>query len=149
MAFYKEHIVSYKDLQKLFRNEVNAIDAVELVDTTPWLMLAKAEVIAVEDSVVFTEALTEALRDESCEELTDEQIAHFGNLLVALKAAFRSQTNGLELTLHPFDLDCGDNEGEPDHHDGCAFVVRNVVSLTPAGEAFKDHLTEYCWGEFS
>ena len=64
-----------------------------------------------------------------------------------LVGKFGINTN-LTLGLGFYDEDGGDRYDQVDSHEGCVFFVDGMVSLTPAGEKFKDVVRERLWTQY-
>ena len=64
-----------------------------------------------------------------------------------LVGKFRINTD-LTLGLGFYNEDEGDRYDEVDSHEGCVFFVDGMVSLTPAGEKFKEVVRERLWTQY-
>jgi hypothetical protein len=64
-----------------------------------------------------------------------------------LVGKFGINTN-LTLGLGFYDAEGGDRYDQVDSHEGCVFFVDGMVSLTPAGEKFKDVVRERLWTQY-
>ena len=65
-----------------------------------------------------------------------------------LIGVFSNNTGGLTLSLGFYDEEGGDRYDQVDSHEGCVFFVDGMVSLTPAGEKFKDVVRERLWTQY-
>ena len=64
-----------------------------------------------------------------------------------LVGKFASNT-GLTLGLGFYNEDDGDRYDEVDSHESCVFFVEGMVSLTPAGEKFKNVVNQRLWTQY-
>ena len=87
-------------------------------------------------------------QDDDYNQKVAEEISEKYNHLVAdLKNAFYEKT-GLTLYFDSYDEDGGDRYDNPNDKDGCIFCVGGMVQLTPAGEKYKDIITERRWTQY-
>ena len=84
---------------------------------------------------------------EDCQKIAEELVIKYDKHIQALKNSFSNKT-GLTLYFDSYDEDGGDRYDEPNDKDGCIFCVDGMVQLTPAGEKYKDIITERKWTQF-
>ena len=94
------------------------------------------------------DALADNCPDEDYDPQVVEDISEKYNVHVAnLQNAFNKKT-GLTLYFDCYDEDGGGRYDEPNDKDGCIFCVDGMVQLTPAGEKYKNIVTERRWTQF-
>jgi len=77
----------------------------------------------------------------------DEVPEVIGTALDKLRDAFEEATE-LRLGIGYYDEDGGDRYDSVEHTDGCIFDVEGIMQFTPAGEKWKDKLSEDMWTMF-
>ena len=85
-------------------------------------------------------------------ELSEDQIVEdifqeYEKLVIGLKNSFNKNT-GLTLYFDSYDEEGGDRYDNPGDKEGCVFCVEGMVQLTPAGQKFKDIISERKWTQF-
>lgn len=143
-------VIGYDDLKKICPDEINAIENEQYFKDIGWYYigrwLAWDDINEIEDMIL--DACYDTSHDEPYNQKIAEEISSKYNVHVAnLKNAFNKKT-GLTLYFDSYDEDGGDRYDEPNDKDGCVFCVDGMVQLTPAGEKYKDIVTERRWTQF-
>jgi len=148
-------VIEYDDLKKICPEEIESIENAKYFKDIGWGNIGRW--LAWSDNDQIIDALHDAVLDDESKptirlELTEEQIVEdifeeYEHLVVDLKNSFHTKT---ELTLYfdHYDIECGDRYDNPGDKDGCIFCVEGMVQLTPAGEKFKDIISERKWTQF-
>jgi len=114
-------IISYDDLKKICPKEIDDIEGGE--EFEDWGAVSRA--------VEF-----------------DELPVVMQKAVEGLIGVFSNNTGGLTLSLGFYNEDDGDRYDEVDAHEGCVFYVGGMVSLTPAGEKFKNVVNQRLWTQY-
>lgn len=148
-------VIEYDDLKKICPYEIQAIENAKYFDSIGWRVIGQW--LAWNDNDQIFDALHDAVLDDKSNpvmrlELTEEQIVEdifdqYETLVVNLKTVFNQKT-GLSLYFDDYDEEGGDRYDSPGDKDGCIFCVDGMVQLSPAGEKFKDIITERSWTQF-
>lgn len=148
-------VIEYDDLKKICPDEIQAIENAKYFDSVGWRTIGQW--LAWHDNDQIFDALDDAVLDDKSNpvmrlELTEEQIVEdifdqYETLVVNLKTVFNRKT-GLSLYFDSYDEDSGDRYDNPGDKDGCIFCVDGMMQLSPAGEKFKDIVTERSWTQF-
>jgi len=148
-------VIEYDDLKKICPDEIQAIENAKYFDSVDWRTIGQW--LAWNDNDQIFDALHDAVLDDKSNpvmrlELTEEQIVEdifdqYETLVVNLKTVFNRKT-GLSLYFDSYDEDSGDRYDNPGDKDGCIFCVDGMMQLSPAGEKFKDIVTERSWTQF-
>jgi len=148
-------VIEYDDLKKICPDEIQAIENAQYFDSVDWRTIGQW--LAWNDNDQIFDALHDAVLDDKSNpvmrlELTEEQIVEdifdqYETLVVNLKTVFNRKT-GLSLYFDSYDEDSGDRYDNPGDKDGCIFCVDGMMQLSPAGEKFKDIVTERSWTQF-
>lgn len=148
-------VIEYDDLKKLCPKEIKAIENAKYFDSVGWGVIGQW--LGWSDNDQIMDALHDAVLDDKSKpvirlELTEEKIVEdifeqYEQLVTNLKTAFHQKTD-LNLEFDYYDEDSGDRYDCPGDKDGCVFCVHGMVQLTPAGEKFKDIITERRWTQF-
>ncbi len=143
-------VIGYDDLKKICPDEINAIENEQYFKDIGWYYigrwLAWDDINEIEDMIL--DACYDTSHDEPYNQKIAEEISSKYNVHVAnLKNAFNKKT-GLTLYFDSYDEDGGDRYDEPNDKDGCIFCVDGMVQLTPAGEKYKDIVTERRWTQY-
>ena len=141
-------VIGYDGLKKIVPDEIAAIENEEYFTDTGWGSLARWS--AFDDPEQMKDDLIDAIDGDDVTETEEQSVeiinkydAHITNL----KNAFEKKT-GLTLYFDHYDMDGGDRYDNPNDKDGCIFCVDGMVQLTPAGEKYKDIITEHRWTQF-
>jgi hypothetical protein len=135
-------VIGYDDLKNICPNEIAAIENEKYFNDLGWETMAKW--LAWDDIVELEEAILDVLDDgDDPVDIAQKYNCHITNL----KNAFEKKT-GLTLYFDHYDEDSGDRYDEPGDKDGCIFCVSGMMVLSPAGEKFKDIITERRWTQY-
>ena len=135
-------VIGYDDLKKICPDEIKSIEQELYFGDIGWNSMGRW--LAWDDIVELEEAILDVLHDgDDPVDIAQKYNYHIANL----KNAFNQKT-GLTLYFDSYDEDGGDRYDEPNDKDGCIFCVDGMVQLTPAGEKFKDIVTERRWTQF-
>jgi hypothetical protein len=149
------YVIEYKDLKKICPDEIKAIEKAKYFDSVGWGNIGRW--LAWDDSDQIIDALHDGVIEDKSKpvirlELSEDQIVEdifqeYEKLVAALKNTFNKNT-GLTLYFDSYDEEGGDRYDNPGDKDGCIFCVDGMVQLTPAGEKFKDIISERKWTQF-
>ena len=149
-------VIEYKDLKKICPDEIKAVEKAKYFDDIGWGSISYW--LTWDDPDQIKDDIHSAiLNDESNPtirlELTEEEIVedvfaeYADNLIPNLKNSFKEKT-GLTLYFDNYNEEGGDRYDNPGDKEGCVFCVDGMVQLTPAGEKFKDIITERKWTQW-
>lgn len=143
-------VIGYDDLKKIVPEQIEYIENEKFFKDIGWGVIGQwlcwDDIAYVEDAVL--DNCYDGSHDDEYNQKVAEEIGRRYNHLVAdLKNAFYEKT-GLTLYFDSYDEDGGDRYDEPNDKDGCIFCVGGMVQLTPAGEKFKDIVTERRWTQY-
>jgi hypothetical protein len=148
-------VIEYDDLKKICPDEIKAVEQAKYFDSVGWGNIGRW--LAWSDNDQIFDALHDAVLDDKSKptvrpELTEEQIVEdifdqYEILVTNLKNSFNKNT-GLSLYFDHYDAEYGDRYDNPGDKDGCIFCVDGMMQLTPAGEKFKDIVTERKWTQY-
>lgn len=143
-------VIGYDDLKKICPDEISAIENEKFFKQIGWYhigrWLAWDDIVEIEDAILdncYDEHHDDKYNQQVAEDISNKYNVHVANL----KNAFEKKT-GLTLYFDSYDEEGGDRYDNPDHKDGCIFCVDGMVQLTPAGEKYKDIVTERRWTQF-
>lgn len=143
-------VIGYDDLKKIVPDEINAIENEQYFKDIGWYYigrwLAWDDINELEEAILdncFDEDQDDEHNQKVAEEISNKYNIHAANL----KNAFNQKT-GLTLYFDSYDEGGGDRYDEPNDKDGCIFCVDGMVVLSPAGEKYKDIVTERKWIQF-
>lgn len=143
-------VIGYDDLKKIVPDEINAIENEQYFKDIGWYYigrwLAWDDISEIEDQILdycFDEEKDDEYNQKIAEAIGSKYNTHVANL----KNAFEKKT-GLTLYFDSYDEEGGDRYDEPNDKDGCIFCVDGMVQLTPAGEKYKDIVTERRWTQY-
>ena len=143
-------VIEYDDLKKLCPKEIKAIEKEKCFKDIGWFYigrwLAWDDINEIEDAIL-DNCYDEEKDDEYNQKVAEEVSNKYNHLVADLKNAFHEKT-GLTLYFDSYDEDGGDRYDNPNDKDGCIFCVDGMVQLTPAGEKYKDIITEHRWTQF-
>ena len=149
------YVIEYKDLKKICPDEIKAIEKAKYFDSVGWGNIGRW--LAWDDSDQIIDALHDGVIEDKSKpvirlELSEDQIVEdifqdYDKLITDLKNSF-SKNTGLILYFDSYDEEGGDRYDNPGDKDGCIFCVDGMVQLTPAGEKFKDIISERKWTQF-
>ena len=146
-------VIEYKDLKKICPDEIKTIEKAKYFKEVGWgtvgQWLAWDDPDQIKDA--FYDAFYDAiLEDESkpgVDQIVEDIFQEYEKLVIALKNTFNKKT-GLTLYFDSYDEEGGDRYDNPGDKDGCIFCVEGMVQLTPAGQKFKDIISERKWTQF-
>ena len=138
------YVIPYDELKKICPDEIAAIENEKYFDVTGWGTIAKwltwDDPDNFKDEIYF---MNEGIDDDTVEKYVEIYDKH----IINLTKAFNEKT-GLTLYFDNYDEDSGDRYDEPGDEEGCVFCVNGMVQLTPAGEKYKDIITERRWTQY-
>ena len=135
-------VIGYDDLKKIVPKEINAIENEQFFKEIGWGTIG--EWLSWDDIAVIEDAILDVLDDgDDPVDISQKYNYHITNL----KNAFNKKT-GLTLYFDHYDMDGGDRYDNPNDKEGMIFCVDGMVQLTPAGEKYKDIITERRWTQF-
>ena len=139
-------VIGYDDLKKIVPEEIKTIENEQFFEEIGWGTIGQW--LSWDDISMVKDALADNCPDEDYDPQVVEDISEKYNVHVAnLQNAFNKKT-GLTLYFDCYDEDCGGRYDEPNDKDGCIFCVDGMVQLTPAGEKYKNIVTERRWTQF-
>ena len=148
-------VIEYDDLKKICPDEIKALQKAKYFKEVGWRTIGQW--LAWDDPDQIKDAFYDAILDDKSKpvirlELSEDQIVEdifqeYEKLVISLKNTFNQKT-GLTLYFDSYDEDGGDRYDNPGDKDGCIFCVDGMVQLTPAGEKFKDIISERKWTQF-
>jgi hypothetical protein len=150
MGSYAVHsfVIGYDDLKKICPDEIAAIENEQYFNDIGWRVLGKwlawDDIAELEDTVL---DLIDDEDDRKCQDIAEEIGSRYNAHIVNLKNAFESKTS-LTLYFDNYDYDGGDRYDEPGDKDGIIFCVQKMMVLSPAGEKYKNIITERRWTQF-
>jgi SpoVK/Ycf46/Vps4 family AAA+-type ATPase len=148
-------VIEYDDLKKICPDEIKVLQKAKYFKEVGWRSVGQW--LAWGDPDQIKDAFYDAILNDKSKpvirlELSEDQIVEdifqeYEKLVVALKNTFNKKT-GLTLYFDSYDEDGGGRYDNPGDKDGCIFCVDGMVQLTPAGEKFKDIISERKWTQF-
>lgn len=143
-------VIGYDDLKKICPEEISAIENEKFFGDIGWFhigrWLAWDDINEIEDAIL-DNCYDESRDDEYNQKMAEEISQIYDKHISELKNVFNQKT-GLTLYFDSYDEDGGDRYDNPNDKDGCIFCVDGMVQLTPAGEKFKDIITERKWTQY-
>lgn len=143
-------VIGYDDLKKIVPDEIEAIENEKYFKEIGWFYLGRWlawDDINELEEVILDNCFDEDQDDEHNQKVAEEISEKYNHLVADLKNAFYEKT-GLTLYFDSYDEDSGDRYDEPNDKEGCIFCVGGMVQLTPAGEKYKDIITERRWTQY-
>lgn len=143
-------VIGYDDLKKIVPDQINAIENEKFFSDIGWDVIGQwlgwDDIAYVEDAIL--DNCYDDSRDDDYNQKVAEVVAQqYVDRVDALKTAFNEKT-GLTLYFDHYDENSGDRYDEPNDKDGCVFCVGGMMVLSPAGEKFKDIVTERRWTQY-
>ena len=141
-------VIGYDDLKKICPDEIKTIEQELYFGDIGWDNLGRwlswDDPTYVEDAILDT---VDADDIEDTQKLAEDMVQKYDKHIQALKDSFTKKT-GLTLYFDHYDEEGGDRYDNPNDKDGCIFCVDGMVQLTPAGEKYKDIITERRWTQY-
>jgi len=138
------YVIEYDELKKICPDEIAAIENEKFFDITGWGTIANWQTW--DDPDQFTDEIY-FMNENIDDDTVEKYVEIYDNLLINLNKSFHKKT-GLALYFDHYDMDGGNRYDQPGDKDGCIFCVNGMVQLTPAGEKYKDIITERRWTQF-
>ena len=148
-------VIEYKDLKKICPDEIKALEKAKYFKEVGWGTVGQW--LAWDDPENLKDELYASVEEDKSKpvtrlELSEDKIVEdifqkYEHLVMDLKNSFYTKT-GLTLYFDSYDEDGGGRYDNPGDKDGCIFCVGGMVQLTPAGEKFKDIISERKWTQF-
>jgi hypothetical protein len=143
-------VIGYDDLKKIVPDEISAIENEKFFKEIGWATISQW--LSWDDLSVVEDAILDYCFDEEKDDDHNQKIAEevsqvYDKHISELKNVFNQKT-GLTLYFDHYDEDSGDRYDNPNDKDGCIFCVDGMVQLTPAGEKYKDIITERRWTQY-
>ena len=143
-------VIGYDDLKKIVPDEISAIENEKFFKDIGWYYigrwLAWDDINEIEDAIL-DNCYDEEKDDEYNQKVAEKVSNKYSHLVADLKNAFHEKT-GLTLYFDSYDEEGGDRYDNPNDKDGCIFCVDGMVQLTPAGEKYKNIITERRWTQY-
>jgi hypothetical protein len=138
-------VIEYDDLKKICPNEIAAIENEKFFDTMTWGVIAQW--LTWDDPDQLTDHIYDIIESDDADAIVEKYVGIYDKHIINLKNTFNAKT-GLTLYFDHYDMDGGDRYDNPGDKDGCIFCVDGMVQLTPAGEKYKDIITERRWTQY-
>jgi hypothetical protein len=143
-------VIGYDDLKKIVPDQIDAIENEKFFDHIGWGTIGQW--LGWDDIAYLEDAILDNCYDDSHDDDYNQKVAEevsqvYDKHISELKNVFNQKT-GLTLYFDHYDEDGGDRYDNPNDKDGCIFCVDGMVVLSPAGEKFKDIITERRWTQY-
>ena len=143
-------VIEYKDLKKICPDEIKALEKAPHFKSIGWNSIGKW--LAWDNPEEVTDPIYDILwskynDDDEVKKIVESIFQEYEHLVMDLKNSFYTKT-GLTLYFDSYDTEGGDRYDNPGDKDGCIFCVEGMVQLTPAGEKFKDIISERKWTQY-
>ena len=141
-------VIGYDDLKKICPDEIKTIEQELHFTDIGWDNIGRW--LSLDDPTYIEDVLLDEVDGddiEDCQKLAEDMIQKYDKHIQVLKNSFNKKT-GLTLYFDHYDEDGGDRYDDPNDKDGCIFCVDGMVQLTPAGEKYKDIITERRWTQY-
>lgn len=141
------YVIEYDELRKICPEEIADIENEKFFrDVGGWTTIAKWFAWDMPDE--FLDGIYDLEDDqEKADAIIEEYTKIYDKNVTNLFKAFEAKT-GLTLSIDYYDEDNGDRYDQPGDEEGCIFCVGGMVQLTPAGEKYKDIITERRWTQY-
>ena len=148
-------VIEYKDLKKICPNEIKAIEKAKYFDSVGWGNIGRwlawddADQIqdSIHDGIIEDKSKPISRLELPVPQIIEDVFQDYDRLITNLKNSFHKNT-GLTLYFDSYDEEGGDRYDNPGDKEGCIFCVEGMVQLTPAGEKFKDVISERKWTQY-
>jgi hypothetical protein len=148
-------VIEYKDLKKICPNEIKSIEKAKYFNDIGWGSIAQW--LTWDDPDQIKEDIYVSVEEDKSkpvirlekdiDSIVEDIFAEYDVLVTNLKNSFNKKT-GLTLYFDHYNEEDGGRYDNPGDKDGCIFCVDGMVQLTPAGEKFKDIISERKWTQF-
>jgi hypothetical protein len=138
-------VIEYDDLKKICPDEITAIENERFFGDILWTSIAQW--LTWDDPDQLTDGIYGVYEGENVDDIAEQYVQIYDKHITNLKNAFNAKT-GLTLYFDHYDMEGGDRYDNPGDKDGCIFCVDGMVQLTPAGEKYKDIVTERKWTQY-
>jgi len=138
-------VIEYDDLKKICPEEIAAIEGEKFFNDIGWGTIGRWK--CWDDPSYINDLVYDIVDSEDIEQIVKDSFLHYEKLLINLFKAFHEKTD-LVLYLDYYNEEDGGRYDNPGDKDGCIFSVGGMVQLTPAGEKFKDIISERKWTQF-
>lgn len=143
-------VIGYDDLKKIVPEQIESIENEKFFKDIGWGVIGQwlgwDDIAYVEDAIL-DNCYDDSHDDDYNQKVAEEVSEKYNHLVADLKNAFYEKT-GLTLYFDSYDEDGGDRYDEPNDKEGCIFCVDGMMQLTPAGEKYKDIVTERRWTQY-
>jgi hypothetical protein len=143
-------VIAYDDLKKIVPEQIESIENEKFFSDIGWGVIGQwlgwDDITMIEDAILdncYDESRDDDYNQKVAEETSRVYVNHINNL----QTSFNEKT-GLTLYFDHYDEDGGDRYDNPNDKDGCIFCVDGMVVLSPAGQKFKDIVTERRWTQY-
>ena len=148
-------VIEYKDLKKICPDEIKAIENAKYFKDFGWNPIGRwltwddPENLKVHLYVSVEQDKSKPVMrlEKDIDSIVEDIFQDYETVISNLKSAFNEKT-GLTLYFDHYDEEGGDRYDNPGDKDGCIFCVNGMVQLTPAGEKYKDIISERKWTQF-
>jgi hypothetical protein len=148
-------VIEYKDLKKICPDEIKAIENAKYFKDIGWGTVGQW--LSWDDPDNFKDEIYSSVEEDKSkpvirlekdiDSIVEDIFQDYENLIMDLKNSFHNKTD-LTLYFDHYNIDDGDRYDNPGDKDGCIFCVDGMVQLTPAGEKFKEIISERKWTQF-
>lgn len=143
-------VIGYDDLKKIVPEQIESIENEKFFKDIGWGVIGQWlcwDDIAVVEDAILDYCFDEDKDDDYNQKVAEEVSQVYDKHISELKNVFNQKT-GLTLYFDHYDSDGGDRYDNPNDKDGCIFCVDGMVVLSPAGQKFKDIVTERRWTQY-
>jgi len=143
-------VIGYDDLKKICPEQIESIENEKFFGDIGWGVIGQWlgwDDIAVIEDAILDSCYDNDHDDDYNQKLAEETSRLYVNHINNLQISFNEKT-GLTLYFDHYDEDGGDRYDNPNDKDGCIFCVDGMVVLSPAGQKFKDIVTERRWTQY-
>ena len=143
-------VIGYDDLKKIVPAQIESIENEKFFKAIGWGVIGQWlgwDDIAMIEDAIWDNCYDEDQDDDYNQKVAVETSRLYVNHINNLQSAFNEKT-GLTLYFDHYDEDGGDRYDNPNDKDGCIFCVDGMMVLSPAGEKFKDIVTERRWTQY-
>ena len=140
-------VIEYDDLKKICPEEIATIEGEKFFNDIGWGTIGQWKSWGDTDQFK-DEIYTLYTNDkEDIDDVVEEYVKIYDKHIINLFKAFHKKTD-LVLYIDFYNEEDGDKYDNPGDKDGCIFCVNGMLQLTPAGEKFKDIISERKWTQF-